>query len=73
MNEGNIITFTSESIIEVLYFEVKTLTGETVTSETISLVAGQTYTTTIGEVESDVYILEIKINGETYCGYLEIY
>lgn len=73
VNEGNIITFTSESIIEVLYFEVKTLTGETVTSETISLVAGQTYTTTIGEVESDVYILEIKINGETYCGYLEIY
>lgn len=73
MNEGNIITFTSESIIEVLYFEVKTLTGETVTSETISLVAGKTYTTTIGEVESDVYILEVKINGETYCGYLEIY
>ena len=59
--------------INELYFEVKTVTGTIITSETISLVAGQTYTTSIGEVESDVYILEVKINGEIYCGYLEIY
>ena len=56
-----------------MFIAIKTVTNEILLSETFSLVAGQTYTTTIGEVESDVYILEVKINGEIYCGYLEIY
>lgn len=73
IQDKNLLLFSSEENINELYFEVKTVTGITITSETFSLVAGQTYTTTIGEVESDVYILEVKINGEIYCGYLGIY
>ena len=72
-HDGIFLSFSPEENINELYFEVKTVTGTIITSETISLVAGQTYTTSIGEVESDVYILEVKINGEIYCGYLEIY
>lgn len=73
ISDQKIITFISETNIESFYYEVRTITNEILLSETFSLIAGQTYTTSIGEVESDVYILEVKINGEIYSGYLEIY
>ncbi len=73
IQDGNFISFSSENNINEMFIAIKTVTNEILLSETFSLVAGQTYTTTIGEVESDVYILEVKINGETFCGYLEIY
>ena len=73
IQDGNFISFSSENNINEMFIAIKTVTNEILLSETFSLVAGQTYTTTIGEVESDVYILEVKINGEIYCGYLEIY
>ncbi|MBQ8519916.1 MAG: DUF3244 domain-containing protein [Bacteroides sp.] len=72
-SDGNIVTFYSEKNVQGLFVAVKTLTDEIITSEIISLVAGQTYTLSVGEIESDVYILEVKINGELYYGYLETY
>lgn len=56
-----------------MYVWVKKTTNEIMMSDTVSLVSGQTYTFFLGDIESDVYILEVKINGELYYGYLEIY
>lgn len=71
--DDNLVNLTSTVNVADVYFTVKTVVGEVVLSDVISLPANQTYTFSLGNVESDVYILEVKINGELYYGYLEIY
>ena len=71
--DGSDISFYSDRNIENMYVWVKKTTGETVMSDTASLVTGQTYTFSIGDVVSDIYVLEVKIEDTLYYGYLEIY
>lgn len=73
VNDGNNLIFSSIDSFDFFYFDIKTITGETVMADTISLVANQSYTISIENLECDIYVLEIKIGDELYYGYLEIY
>lgn len=72
LNE-NTLSLLSEGTFDNVHVVIKTITGETVMADTISLVANQSYTISIENLECDIYVLEIKIGDELYYGYLEIY
>ena len=72
-HDNRILNFYSEKNLDNLTILLKNGYGETIISESISLPAQQVYTIHLGDIENDVYILELKVDGIVYSGYVEIY